>query len=370
VRIGINTRHLLAHKREGFGNYTFELVTRICAAQPEHEFVLYFDRKVGPEFQFPPNVRCKVLFPPTRHPFLYLLWFNFSLKRALRKDGIQCFWSPDGQLPTKLRIPSLASIHDLNFEHFPDDLPFWVSWYYRTYFPVFAQQATKIITVSETTKADLRSTYNLAAQKIQVIYNGVYDGYHPLASAQKEATKKAFTNGSDYLLFVGSLHPRKNIRRLIEAFVSISNKVPNHHLLIVGENMWGQLQLDIPTSIKERIHFTGHLPQQELTQVMGAASCFVYVPYFEGFGMPLTEAMAAGVPIVAGNKSCLPEIAQEAAFYVDPFDVQSIAAGILHVIEDPKKQAELIQQGLNRVKDFNWDRAAKQLWNEINQLVS
>jgi len=355
---------------EGFGNYTFELVTRICAAHPDHQFVLYFDRPVDPKFTFGSNVCLQVVFPPTRHPFLYFIWFQWRLKKVIQKDRLDVFWSPDGMLPLGLKIPTLSTIHDLNFEYFPKDLPSMVSKYYRFFFPKFAKQASKIIAVSQTTKQDIISCYQLAESKISVIYNGVNQLYKPLNSSEKAQFISEQSLPENYFLFVGSLHPRKNIQRLLAAFQIFAKNNSDTELVIVGAAMWDTQKFDIQTSQLKRIHFLGHVDTEKLTQIMAAATAFVYIPYFEGFGMPLAEAMATQTPILAGNKSCLPEIAAEAALYVDPFHIEDIANGMQQIKNDVDLQTELKKKGLERVKAFDWDHASELIWHEINNLVS
>lgn len=370
MRIGINTRSLLGQKMEGFGNYTLELVARITKAQPEHTFVLYFDRPVDPQFKFGSNVVCKSIFPPTRHPFLYVIWFQWRLKRAIQKDQLDLFWSPDGMLPLGLKIATLSTIHDLNFEHFPKDLPWLVSKYYRYYFPKFAQQASKIITVSQTTKDDIIARYAIASDKITVVYNGVNQVYQSMNTDEKIQFIQAQNLPENYFLFVGSLHPRKNIQRLLAAYQNFAEHNSDTQLIIVGSAMWDAQKFEIKTEFDHRIHFLGHLDTQKLARIMAAATAFIYIPYFEGFGMPLAEAMATQTPILAGNKSCLPEIAANAALYVDPFDIEDIANGMKKIKNDVDLQSELKQKGLERVKAFDWDHAAKLIWQEINNLVS
>ncbi|MFM6945990.1 MAG: glycosyltransferase family 4 protein [Flavobacteriales bacterium] len=370
MRIGINTRSLLGSKMEGFGNYTLELVSRICASQPAHQFILYFDRPINPKYKFGSNVTTKVVYPPTRHPILYVIWFQWRLKNVIQKDQIDVFWSPDGMLPLGLTIPTLSSIHDLNFEHFPKDLPRWVSKYYRYYFPKFAQQATKIITVSQTTKEDIIACYSVPSDKIAVIYNGVNQAYQPLSSDEKIYFMQDQDFPESYFLFVGSLHPRKNIQRLLEAYQQFAATNSDTALVIVGSAMWDTQQFEIQADLKKRIYFLGHVDTQKLALIMAAATAFIYIPYFEGFGMPLAEAMASETPILAGNKSCLPEIAADAAYYVDPFDISDIANGMQKIKNDVDLQTELKKKGLERVKAFNWDHAATLVWHEITKLVS
>ncbi|MEN9969542.1 MAG: hypothetical protein RIR94_1747 [Bacteroidota bacterium] len=370
MRIGINTRSLLGQKLEGFGNYTLELVKRLTENQPHHTFVLYFDRPVDPQFSFGPNVICKSIFPPTRHPFLYVIWFQWSLKRAILNDNLDVFWSPDGMFPLGIQIPVLASIHDLNFEHFPQDLPKWVAWYYKKYFPRFAKAADKIVTVSNTTKQDLVSSYQLPAEKISVIYNGVNTHYKPICDQEKENIQQQLGFNAPYFLFVGSLHPRKNIHRLLQAFQLFAQSDTTAQLVIVGAAMWKDQSFEIESNLAKRIHFKGHIETRTLAAIMAGANAFIYVPYFEGFGMPLAEAMAAQTPIIAGDKSCLPEIATDAALYVDPYDVEAIAKAMEQLKNDVALQTQLIEAGKKRVVAFDWDNAAEKVWQEIQQLVS
>ena len=370
MRIGINTRSLLGQKMEGFGNYTLEIVQRLTIAHPEHTFICYFDRPVAPQFSFGPNVICKSIFPPTRHPFLYVIWFQWRLKRAIQKDQLDVFWSPDGMFPLGIHTPVLATIHDLNFEHFPQDLPKWVAWYYKKYFPQFAKAADKIISVSDATKQDIVSSYQIPAEKISVIYNGVNTKYKPLTVQEKETVQQQLGFQEPYFLFVGSLHPRKNIHRLLQAFQLYAQTEATYQLVIVGAAMWKDQSFEIESVLAKRIHFKGHIQTETLAAMMAAASAFVYVPYFEGFGMPLAEAMASQTPIIAGNKSCLPEIAADAALYVDPFDVEAIAKAMEQLKNDVALQTQLVESGKQRVLDFDWDHAAKKVWQEIQQLVS
>ena len=370
MRIGINTRSLLGSKMEGFGNYTLELVSRICASQPAHQFILYFDRPIDPKYKFGSNVITKVVYPPTRHPILYVIWFQWRLKKVIQKDQLDVFWSPDGMLPLGLKIPTLSTLHDLNFEHFPKDLPWLVSKYYRYYFPKFAQQATKIITVSQTTKDDIIACYAVPSDKITVIYNGVNQAYQPLSSDEKIFFMQDEDFPENYFLFVGSLHPRKNIHRLLEAFQQFAATNSETALVIVGSAMWDAQQFEIQADLKKRIYFLGHVDTQKLAFIMAAATAFIYIPYFEGFGMPLAEAMATQTPILAGNKSCLPEIAADAALYVDPFDVEAIAKAMEQLKNDVALQTQLTENGKKRVLAFNWDNAATKVWQEIVQLVS
>ena len=361
MRIGINTRHLLPNKLEGFGQYTLEIVGRLIKNHPEHEFVLFFDREKDAQFDFGSKVTTAVLSPAARHPILYLIWFEILLPRALKKHKIDLFFSPDGYASLLSSVQQIIVIHDINFEHNPKDLPSILGNYLRYFFPKFAKKATKIITVSEYSKQDIVKTYEIDPSKIEVIYNAANSNYKPISKEEQELVKKQFTDGADFLLFVGSLHPRKNIQRLISAFELIHKNHPKLKLLIVGANMWRGTSLNLSPEMSNYVHFTGHLNQELLTKVMASALMLTYVPYFEGFGIPMVEAMNCGTVVLASRATCLPEIAGDAAYLVDPFDINDIAKGINQLIEDESLRAEFSKKGLQRSTYFSWDKAAEEL---------
>ena len=359
--IGINARNILSKKMEGFGHYSLELTQRICRNHPEIDFVLFFDREVDPKFLFSENVRKVVLFPPTRHPFLYVIWFEISLRRALSKYKIDLLWTPDGFCSLGSKVPQIATIHDLNFEHYPKDLPLLVRSYFRFFFPRFARKAQKIITVSNYSKHDIQQTYSISEDKIQVVYNAANQDFKPLNQAAIMDVRQHVSNGKPFFLFVGSLHPRKNVHRLLEAFSQCHESLGEMQLVIVGSAMWDKNFLALPEVVKHKIHLTGHVQMNELISIVGAAYALTFIPYFEGFGIPLVEAMSCGVPIVSSNATCLPEVAGDAAIYCDPFDISSIKDALLSICTDTEKRNELSMNGLRRSKEFSWDKSAEQI---------
>ena len=372
ARIAINTRFLLPGKLEGFGWYTYELTKRITEQHPEHEFFLFFDRQVDQSFVFGKNVTTIVLSPPARHPFLFILWFELLIPRALKKYKIDLFFSPDGFLSLKTSIPQIGTIHDISFEHFPHDIPRLPRWYLKKYFPLFAKKATHILTVSEFSKEDICNRYKIETSKITAIWNGASSSFLPLGENKIEEIRIRFSSGKPYFLFVGSIHPRKNLERLIEAFAIYCQDQNNPwDLVIVGAAMWsGSAEFTISDELKSRIRFLGRLEQEDLVNVTAAAGALAYVPYFEGFGIPLAEAMKCGTPILSGDRSCLPEIAGDAAIYCDPFSVESISKGLINIATNRELQVELSQKGLSRSELFDWNRSASEVWKVIDQVLS
>lgn len=372
MRIGVNTRFLLSSKMEGFGWYTYEVVKRLVENHPEHEFVFFFDRPSDPKFVFGENVEPVVLFPPARHPVLFRWWFNKSITKALKKYKIDIFFSPDGYLSLKTSVPQIPVIHDLNFEHYPEDLPAKHRNYYRTYFPKFAKKAAAILTVSNYSKADIISTYGIESEKIFVAWNGASPTFVPLDKEKIDRVRAKYTSGKPYFIYVGAIHARKNVGRLISAFVKFAAGNREVDLLIVGESIWdtkSTLVPEVSDELKKRIIFTGHIPLSELNELMGAAFALTYVPYFEGFGIPLVEAMKCGVPILSGNLTCLPEVAENAALYVDPFNVNEISEAMQKLTTDEGLRVRLSQESLKRAELFSWDYTAEKVWNVINYVA-
>lgn len=369
MRIAINARFLLNSKMEGFGWYTYEVSKRLVEMYPQHEFFFFFDRPYNERFVFCPNVTPVVLGPPARHPVLFYIWFEWSVRRALKRHQIDLFFSPDGYLSLGTKVPQVGVIHDINFEHFPNDIPFSARRYLRYFFPRFAQKARDIITVSNYSKEDIVQTYGVSSQKVHAIWNGASEAFKPISLEQKSMVKQRVADGCDYFLFVGALHPRKNLRRLLEAFTIFKEQHPSDiKLVIVGTELWKNpsFATAVPDAIKNEIRFTGHLPLDELAEVTAAARIFTFVPYFEGFGIPLVEAMRCGTPILSGNLTSLPEVAGDAALYCDPMDVHDIAKQLHHLNSDSELLADLSAKGIERSALFSWNFCARAVANVLN----
>jgi len=356
---------------EGFGWYTFEIVRRIVKNHPEHEFIFFFDRPYDKKFIFGENVTPVVLSPEARHPFLFYIWFEFSIKKALEKYKVDLFFSPDGYLSLSSKRDQIAVIHDINFEHNSKDVKWLARKYYHHFFPRFAKKAKHIITVSEYSKNDISETYSINPSKITSIWNGASNLFKPLDDKSKSQLN--FANNKPYFLFVGALSPRKNLKRLIEAFeiFKTTHSESDYQLVIVGQELWKNSNSDITISesVKNEIHFTGHVTLEELVEIMGAASVFTFVPYFEGFGIPLVEAMKCGTPILSGDKTSLPEVAGDAALYCDPLNVSDIAEKLSVLALDNELQRELSKKGLERAQMFSWDKAAESTWDVIESVL-
>jgi glycosyltransferase involved in cell wall biosynthesis len=366
MRIGVNTRLLLKGKLEGIGWFTYQTLEHIVRAHPEHEFIFFFDRPYDPLFIFAPNVKAVVVHPQARHPVLFYIWFEWSLPYMLRKHKIDLFLSPDSYLSLSTKVPTCLVVHDLAFEHYPEHFVLSHRLYWRHYSPLFARKAKRIATVSTFSKEDITKCYGISPDKIDVVYNGAHDEYRPLTAAEREAVKKQYADGCEYFVFAGALHPRKNIVNLLKAFVLFKKKQhTNMKLVIAGRPAWKyeeveQMRLEMP--FKEDVKWVGYMNVDELSKLIGGAYTLVYASLFEGFGIPILEALQCDVPAIVSNTSSMPEVAGDAALLVDPADPEDIANKMNLVYKDEALRAKLIVNARVQIKKFDWNNSSKRLW--------
>lgn len=369
MKIAVNTRLLLRNKLEGIGWFTYESFKRIVQQHPEHEFFFIFDRSYSKEYVFAENVTPIVVGPPARHPILIYLWYEYSIPRVLKKIDADVFISPDAFTSLSVKIPNLVVLHDLNFEHYPENLPLKFRWYYRHFTPKFAAEATRIATVSHFSKHDIVYNYNVPSDKIDVVYNGSGALYKPVGDVEKQKVREEITAGDDYFLFVGALNPRKNLANIFKAFdIYKANSNSFTKFVVVGERMyWSKdvRQAYENMQCKGDVVFTGRLNQNKLSGVLGSAKALVFASMFEGFGIPIVEAFNAHIPVITSNVSAMPEIANNAALLVDPLSINDIASAMTAVDEDENLCNELVAKGEIRKKDFSWDNTAEELWTSI-----
>ena len=283
------------------------------------------------------------------------------------------FLSPDGFLASGTSCKQLAVIHDINFLHHPKDVKWLTSHYYNYFFPKFAKQATRIATVSEYSKNDIAKNYGITLNKIDVVYNGINSFFKPIDELAKQEIKQRLTHGKNYFVFVGSLHPRKNILNLIKAFTLFKNESKSDmKLVLAGPNFWGLADIKKvihDNQLKDDIVFTGRQNDEDLALILGGAMALTFIPYYEGFGIPLIEAMQAQVPIIASNATSIPEVCGDAAILVNPFDVQDIKQAMLNVFASTDLRNSLIEKGQIQKQKFSWDKSADLLWKSILKAI-
>ncbi len=373
MKILINTRLLIKNKLDGIGWFTFETVKRITRNHPNVQFYFLFDRPFSEEFIFSDNIEPIVIGPPTRHPVLWYLWFEHRLPAIVRKIQPNLFVSPDGYLSLNSKVKSLAVIHDINFLHYPKDLPLSSRIYYNHYFPKFAKKAERIATVSEYSKADISKSYGIDANKIDVLYNGHNHVYKAITVVEQEKIKQKYTQGHDFFIFIGSLHPRKNVANMLRAFEKFrTNNSKRIDFVVIGEKFF--MTSDIKSTLegmhfKDDVHFVGRMEPEAMSELLASARALVLVSKLEGFGIPVIEAYSCGVPAIVSNISSLPEVGGKAAIYADPFSIESISFAMNRMINEKGLRTSLAKNCLGMADQYSWDKSAERFWDSINRTI-
>lgn len=272
----------------------------------------------------------------------------------------------------KIEKPFIITIHDLCFYKYPDTFTSGSRNIKKIITPISIKNAQRIITVSENTKKDIIDYFPFAKDKIRVIYPGASKVKKIISEDKIEIVNSKYGISGKYILSVGTLEPRKNIKRLVEAYKIVNEYCKDIKLVIVGKKGW--LYDDLFTSIgsdklKDNIVITGYVDQVDMSELYSGAEVFVYPSIYEGFGLPPLEAMKCGTPVIVSNTSSLPEVVGDAGIFINPFDIDSIKDGILKVINDKDLRKELIDRGYKQASKFDWSKAAANIINVYREIL-
>jgi len=374
MRIAVNTRFLLKEYLEGYGYFIQETFRWIAKKFPEHEFIFIFDRTVDKQFVFEKNVITIVTGPPARHPLLWKFWYDVKIPAILRKCKADIFVSCDGLCSLNTKVPQCVVVHDLSFLHFPSFNKKSHTLFYKKYTAKFLNKAATIATVSEFSKRDIIKNYKIDASKIDVVYSATKEIFYPNNEEEKKKTKDKYAEGKDYFVYIGAIHPRKNLLNLLKAFSIFKNRQQsNLKLVLAGRLAWKyESFLENLKTYKYRndVVMTGYLEEEELVNVVSSAYGLVYPSLLEGFGVPVLEAMRSEVPVITSLNSSMQEIAGDAALYADPKNYQDIADKMMLLYKDEDLRKELVQKGKKIVTQYSWNRTADLLWQTILKAYS
>jgi glycosyltransferase involved in cell wall biosynthesis len=362
MKIGIDVRKI---RDTGIGTYIRNLLEAMFEVDERVRYVLFGypeDRHVIPR----PEERIEWV--PNRSG-KYSVMEHLSLPRQARRHGIDLFHAPHYTLPYFLTCPSIVTIHDLIHLRFPDNLPTRFHSHYARRMAGFAARRAKIvITVSNCSKGDIVSLLDVPEGKVRVIHNGVEDGFFNKPSAGKPG-------GEDYILAVSSLKPHKNLVGSIRAFSIAADRIP-HNLWVTAETPPERSpvrKLIHEEMLEDRIEFLGHLDEEALKKTYTGASALLFLSHYEGFGLPILEAMASGVPVILSRTSSHPEVAGDAAILVEPGDDAYAASAILRMVIGGAERDNYVRKGFERARRFSWkETAAKTLecYREIYEDMS
>jgi glycosyltransferase involved in cell wall biosynthesis len=360
MQVVVNTRLLLKSKLEGIGRFSHETLYRLVKMHPDWHFIFLFDRPFDEQFIYGDNVTPIELYPPARHTVLIHWYYQWSVKRLLKQLKPDLFYSPDAHGVVNPPCKQLITIHDVNFEHFIT----------RKYAHA---QYTSLNTVSEFSKNDIARIYDLEASKIEVIGNGVNNNFKPISDEEKQAVRAIFSDGKPYYFFVGSIHPRKNLENMIQAFNAFKHETKGSHKFLISGSGWSQSDLKKVFAGAEFIDdvvYLGRIKEAFLPQLIAAAEALMYVSKFEGFGIPIIEAFACKTPVITSNVSSLPEVAGDAALFSSPEDILSIKENMLLLHNNQDLKLALIDKGFARKESFSWDIMAERLSQNMIAVIN
>lgn len=346
--------------RTGTEGYSLHVIRGLIEQGSEHRFRLYF--RDEPEPGLVPvqgNVETKII----RHP---RLWTHLGLGPVVRNEKPDVLFVPAHVIPwpnTGL-VPSVVTIHDVGYLHYPDKHPLFARLYLDWSTRHSTSVARRVIAVSKATAHDLHALNGVAEQKMRVVHSGVDEALAPVREQQTiDALKARLGINGPYVLHVGSLQPRKNLVRLVEAFNRIKDDLPELVLVIAGRPGWGYQPLFDrieALGLGERVVLPGYVPDDDLATLYSGAEVYAFPSLYEGFGFPALEAMACGTPLVCAGASSLPELVGNAALTFPPTDVDSMAGALRRVLTEDDLRATLVERGFERVKLFSWSRAAQE----------
>jgi glycosyltransferase involved in cell wall biosynthesis len=362
----------------GIGRYVRELVHALAALDAQTSYRLFVAGAT--RAVLPPAPGTNFAWYPTRITprWFARLWYRLQLPLPVETftGRVPLFHATDFTLPPTLPgTRTLLTIHDLSFVRAPETATPVLKAYLDQVVPRSVRRATHVLADSQATKDDLVALYGTAPEKVTVLLGGVNAEFAPVTDSMRRAAVRRQYELPDnpYIFSVGTVQPRKNYARLIEALAQLGPEFADVHLVIAGGRGW--LEGPIYRAVEEyglaaRVHFTGFVRDEDLPALYAEAVCLAYPSLYEGIGLPVLEAMACGTPVVTSNVSSLPEVAGDAAILIDPYNVEELAAALRRLLDDEALRADLVARGFAQAAWFTWERAARQLKDVYQRMLA
>lgn len=361
MRIAIDA-HSVGTGLGGNESYATNLVEALAEIDQKNQYTIYVTKREALE-RFKDrwaNFRVRSTLPHTP-----LIRIPLTLTSELRRNPVDVL-HVQFTSPPVAPCPVVVSIHDLSFEHLPLTFKRRSRMQLRMTVRRSARQAAQVLTLSEYVRDDVIATYGIDAEKVAVVPLAAPDHFSPVRDEKElQRVRQKYGIDQNYILSVGAIQPRKNLPRLLEAYSLLRGSQPEVNLpklVLVGKCAWlydETLRKIEELGLGKQVTLTGYVPEADLPALYSGANCFIYPSYFEGFGLPPLEAMKCGAPVIVGNRTSLPEVVEDAAVLVDPFEVGDIAAGIAKVINDSALRSSLRVKGLERARLFDWRETAR-----------
>lgn len=378
MNVGIDARTLIGN-RSGVGNYLTNIIE--SGAFDGHAVYAYYDPTEGDRtdlavpdgtrFRWRP-CRCPGLVDRLFGPAQPIWWVNVTLNRSLARDDIDCFFGPNFVQPVLFDGPSAVVVHDLIHRTLPEVHTTAYRLYLRAFLGASLRKADHVVTVSEHTKRDLLNYHQLPTDRVNVAHGAADDVFRPreLSTETRDRLCRELEIPERFALYVGNIEPRKNLVALLDAFAVLDEERPP--LVIVGQEHLVDESLEEALeecSFRDRIHFTGYVPDEDLPLLYNMASVFVYPSLYEGFGLPPLEAMQSGTPVVVSDRTSLPEVVGDGGLTVDPDDVTALSDAVARLWSDPETRSKFETRGRQRAEQFSWDRTATRISDVLDSIA-
>ncbi|KAA3617965.1 MAG: glycosyltransferase family 1 protein [Calditrichaeota bacterium] len=364
MNIAIDARCLEGNKT-GVGRYLGNIIQNFPNSEKDTNLQLYCT--VDFSLTADVNLQKKIV---KGHP---LLWKQFLVPLHQLIDKPDVFFVPSYSTPIFNPIPTVVTIHDLIFTKFPEWTDRKQRWRFKNIVTRSAKYASKIIAVSESTRKDIINLTDVKSEKVEVVYEGIDSKFEVLSKSRAIKLIKNLDIQSDFILYVGSMHPRRNLHRLLHAFKGILHKgMNNYKLMLCGLNLYTKSDVNNwidELGLKDYVRILGYVTEEELLGLYNMATVFVYPSLYEGFGLPILESMACGTPVLTSNVSAIPEVAADAALLVDPYSIDELSSGLQSLLKSEKLRKEFIERGHARKQLFSWENTAKQTSEILKSVV-
>ena len=358
--VGIDASRAAVARRTGTENYSLHLIRGQLALEDGHRYRLYFNQPPQQDL-FGLRAEQRVLTFPR-------LWTHVALSWEMRTAPPDLLFVPSHVLPLVHPRCCVATVHDLGYHYYPEAHTLFQNAYLRWSTRHNARASTLVLADSRATRQDLVHYYGTSPDKIRVVYPGRDESLAPVSDpALLAAVRARYDLGAPYLLYVGTLHPRKNLVRLVQAYahflLQAATGATDTLLVLAGQKGWlyDEIEAEVRRlGLEGRVRLTGYVPDEDLPTLLSGALAFVFPSLYEGFGLPVLEAMACGTPVVCSQTSSLPEVAGDAALLVDPLDPEALAAALLRAVSDEGLRRELVARGFEQAQRFSWGRCARE----------
>jgi glycosyltransferase involved in cell wall biosynthesis len=359
LRLGIDVT-ALPPQPFGAANYIINLVQALLRIDATNEYVIFSKPLHAPLFD---STRAQIVQTALASPLLRIAWEQTALPLLARQHRLDLLHSPHYTMPLVKTCRTVVTFHDMTFFLYPEAHLRYKRLFFRAMIPWSARRADALIAISQSTRADILRILRTPPDQVIAIPYGIAPQFQPIPdSPARDALCQKYNLPRPFILYVGNLEPRKNLPILVRAFARVARAGLPHALVLAGARGW--MAAEIFSTIKEldlvsRVHFPGYVPQQDLASLYSAASLFVYPSLYEGFGLPVLEALACGVPVITSNVSSMPQVAGDAGILVEPSDVDALADAMKRVLTDQGLRATLVAKGLARARSFSWERTAQ-----------